>query len=119
MCGRLKQSSRYWRATTRKQLLVCVLIAGVCACSPRSEPTAKPGGLVFLTRDWCPDSERLKSNLDAALAALHNASDYPVIDVDTLPASDPRGGYPTPTLLYANRDVFGMVEPPLPHEPAT
>ena len=73
----------------------------------------------LLTRDGCPDSARLRSNLDAALAALHAPADYQVLDVETLPASDPRGGYPTPTVLYQNRDVFDIPEPPLPHPPAT
>jgi len=33
-----------------------------------------------------------------------------------LPADDIRRGYPTPTLLFANRDVFGLAvpTPPLP-----
>jgi hypothetical protein len=44
------------------------------------------------------------------------APDYRVIGVASLPGTDSRRGYPTPTLLYANRDVFGMPEPrpPLP-----
>jgi hypothetical protein len=39
-----------------------------------------------------------------------------VVDQDTLPETDVRRGYPTPTLLFADRDIFGMSvpEPPLP-----
>ena len=41
---------------------------------------------------------------------------YDVVDQDTLPETDVRRGYPTPTLLYADRDIFGMSvpKPPLP-----
>lgn len=39
---------------------------------------------------------------------------YQVLDLASLPASDSRLGYPTPTLLYANRDLFGMPEPTPP-----
>jgi hypothetical protein len=40
--------------------------------------------------------------------------DYQFIDLDTLPASDARRGYPTPTLLYRGRDLFGMPVPAPP-----
>jgi hypothetical protein len=40
--------------------------------------------------------------------------DYVVVDLDTLAKTDARSGYPTPTLLYRNRDVFGMPEPTPP-----
>jgi hypothetical protein len=39
---------------------------------------------------------------------------YAVVDLDTLPDTDARRGYPTPTLLYANRDVFDLPEPKPP-----
>jgi hypothetical protein len=40
--------------------------------------------------------------------------DYAVIDADTLAESDARRGYGTPTVLYENRDLFGMPEPTPP-----
>jgi hypothetical protein len=41
---------------------------------------------------------------------------YQVLELETLPSSDLRRGYPTPTLLYQGRDVFDLPEPapPLP-----
>ena len=75
--------------------------------------------LVFLTRDVCVNTATMRTNLDAALKALNLPADYQVLDIDTVPATDPRGGYPTPTMLYANRDIFGMPEPGVPHDPAT
>jgi hypothetical protein len=58
----------------------------------------------------------MRRNLDEALKTLGFAASYEVVDQDTLPESDVRRGYPTPTLLYADRDIFGMSvpKPPLP-----
>lgn len=57
----------------------------------------------------------MRARFDEALRALGRPATYQVIDVDTLPDSDPRGGYGTPTVLVGNRDLFGMPEPPTPH----
>jgi hypothetical protein len=58
----------------------------------------------------------MRRNLDGALKALGLAAGYEVVDQDMLAESDVRRGYPTPTLLYADRDIFGMSvpKPPLP-----
>jgi len=82
--------------------------------APPAEANAK--GLVFLTRGGCANTRVMRGNLDEALRLLGLASGYEVVDQDTLPAPDVRRGYPTPTLLYADRDVFGMPvpTPPLP-----
>jgi hypothetical protein len=71
---------------------------------------------VLLTREGCVMTKTMRANLDEALLSLRPSPTYEVIDLDALPASDVRRGYPTPTLLYANRDVFGLAEPrpPLP-----
>ena len=80
---------------------------------------AGPMGLVFLTREGCANTGRMRANLNGALKAMGLPTDYQVIDLATLPSGDARRGYPTPTVLYANRDLFGLPEPtpPLP-EPA-
>jgi hypothetical protein len=72
--------------------------------------------LVLLTRDGCMNTETMRARLGDALRALQRSAEFDVVDLDTLPPSDVRRGYPTPTLLYTNRDVFGMDEPkpPLP-----
>ena len=81
---------------------------------PSLEPSTK--GLVFLTRGGCVNTTVMRRNLDEALKTLGLAASYEVVDQDTLPESDVRRGYPTPTLLYADRDIFGMSvpKPPLP-----
>ena len=89
---------------------------------PRTDSTATPSlapstkGLVFLTRGGCVNTTVMRRNLDEALKTLGFAASYEVVDQDTRPESDVRRGYPTPTLLYADRDIFGMSvpKPPLP-----
>ena len=88
-------------------------------CAELPGDSENPRGLVFLTREGCANTARMRANLDDALAAMGLGADYAVIDLMTLPATDVRRGYPTPTVLYANRDLFGLPTPipPLP-EPA-
>ena len=67
--------------------------------------------LTFITRDGCVNTPDMFNNLDDALRGLGLALDYQVVNLGTLPKTDPRTGYPTPTVLYRNRDLFGMPEP--------
>ena len=98
-------------------MLVCGCAALMVGCMARSAPTASP--LVFLTRDGCVNTDLMRANLDKALASLGRPPAYALIDADTLPSSDPRAGYGTPTVLVNGVDLFGMPEPPTPHPPAT
>ena len=61
----------------------------------------------------------MRARLDDALRAMGSTLEYEVLDLDAVPESDLRRGYPTPTLLYGNRDVFDLPvpQPPFP-EPA-
>jgi hypothetical protein len=86
----------------------------------RTDSTAAPSGgasttgLVFLTRGGCASTTVMRRHLDEALNALGLAAAFEVIDQDRLAETDPRRGYPTPTLLYADRDIFGMEPPAAP-----
>jgi hypothetical protein len=53
----------------------------------------------------------MRTNLDDPLRSLGLAPNYDILDLDSLQATDARRGYPTPTLLYENRDVFNLPEP--------
>lgn len=75
--------------------------------------------LVFLTRDGCVNTVTMRASLDEALKGLGLRTDYQFIDADTLASSDPRGGYGTPTVLYLDRDLFGMEQPEVPHPAPT
>lgn len=99
-------------------------IGGIMAAAGRSwapavialdwRPTMKD--LVVLTRDGCRNTAVMRANLDAALTAQGWPSDYLNIDIGKLPAGDVRTGYPTPTLLYKGRDLFGMPVPQPPYD---
>ena len=71
--------------------------------------------LVFVTRDECVNTPDMMIGLDDALRAMHLPLDYQVVNLGKLPRTDPRVGYPTPTVLYRNRDIFGMPEPTPPY----
>ena len=75
--------------------------------------------LVFLTRDGCVNTPDMVNNLDDALRSMGFKLDYQYLDIGKLPAKDARTGYPTPTVLWKGKDLFGMPvpTPPFP-EPA-
>ena len=70
--------------------------------------------LLFLTRDGCVNTSRMRSNLDQALKSLALPTNYEFIDADKLKPSDLRPGYGTPTVLYKARDLFGKRAPSAP-----
>ena len=70
--------------------------------------------LIFLTRDGCINTSRMRSNLDQALKSLALPTNYEFIDADKLKPSDLRRGYGTPTVLYKDRDLFGKTAPSAP-----
>ena len=55
-------------------------------------------------------------NLDDALKALGWPADYQFLNIGTLPSTDVRTGYPTPTLLWKGKDLFGMSVPERPYD---
>lgn len=92
--------------------LAVVLSVSACGASPSRAPSATE--LVLLTRGGCSTTATMRTHLDGALRTMGLPLTYQVLDLASLPASDSRLGYPTPTLLYANRDLFGMPEPTPP-----
>ena len=72
--------------------------------------------LTFLTRDGCVNTPDMVNNLDDALTALKLPKDYQFIDIGKLPKDDPRTGYPTPTILWKGKDIFGMSAPQPPYD---
>jgi hypothetical protein len=99
-----------------------MLVTSACATRitqpmpPPSQPRTTRSDLVFVTRDECVNTPDMFINLDDALRALGLPLDYQVVNLGKLPRTDPRTGYPTPTVLYQNRDIFGM-PPPTPPFP--
>ena len=106
-----------------KYLIAALAVFIVAGCVRESPPepafesantTMPPRDIVFLTRDGCANTPVMRANLDAALVALGTATDYTVLDQGSLSTNDPRNGYPTPTILVNDRDLFGMPEPSPP-----
>ena len=99
--------------TLRPGLLIVLL--AVSACGAR-EIRSKTNQVEFLTRSGCVQTETMRARLDQAIAASGKALSYATIDLDTLPATDIRKGYPTPTILVDAVDLFDMPAPapPLP-----
>jgi hypothetical protein len=102
------------RLSVRHCALALIAPAMLMAGSSFAMPQAASSPLVFLTRDGCVNTTTMRARLDEALDRLKVPKDYAVIDADTLAESDARRGYGTPTVLYENRDLFGMPEPAPP-----
>jgi hypothetical protein len=76
-------------------------------------------GVVYLTREGCVNTATMRTRFDEALSALGWSKDYQVIDAATLPGTDARRGYGTPTILYKNVDLFGMPQPAVQNDVPT
>ena len=72
------------------------------------KPASVKNDLVFLTRDGCVNTPDMVNNLDDALKSLGWPTAYQYIDIAKLPKTDARTGYPTPTVLWKGKDLFGM-----------
>ena len=105
-----------------RRAVLSSLVLITCACTTqqtaRHAPStgASASTLVFLTRGGCVNTDTMQARLDDALRTMGSTLTYEVLDLDTLAETDARRRYPTPTLLYKNRDIFGLPEPepPLP-----
>jgi hypothetical protein len=86
-------------------------IAVMCAMGVLDASDFSARDLVFLTRDGCVNTARMKTRLDAALKSLNLPTNYQLVDLGRLNVSDRRTGYGTPTVLYKNRDLFGKQPP--------
>lgn len=73
----------------------------------------------FLTREGCVQTTTMRGRLDEAVEGMAKPSTYTLVDLDTLPATDVRKAYPTPTVLYSGVDLFGMAEPKPPYPEPT
>ena len=86
-------------------------VLGIALAVASGSVSAAPPKLVLLTRDGCANTATMRAHLDEALRSLHRPLDYQFIDQETLGQKDPRRGYPTPTLLVNDKDMFGLPVP--------
>lgn len=101
----------------KSALIVLAVLSGLiaCSCSRQAAPPDGPRTLAVLTRGGCVNTDQMRANLDDAIKTFSKPISYEMVDLDTLPRTDPRSGYPTPTMLYQGRDVFGMPVPQPPY----
>lgn len=62
----------------------------------------------------CPNTPALRANLKAALASVGKGWTFTDTDQEKLPEGDIRRGYPTPTVLVNDRDLYGLPVPTAP-----
>lgn len=99
--------------------LTLLAIAG-CAASPRastgrsSAMTVAQPAIELLGFQDCPNTPIMRERLRAALESIGEGWTFADTDQETLPESDLRRGWPTPTVLVNGNDLFGM---PAPIEP--
>ena len=74
-------------------------------------PSSLKADVVLLTRPDCVNTPDMQINLDEALSRLKWPHDFATINITTLSKSDIRAHYPTPTLLWKGKDIFGMPVP--------
>ena len=94
---------------------ITLLTLAVATVALPAKPTSMKE-LTFLTRDGCVNTPIMVNNLDDALKSLGLPTDYPYVDIGKLPRRDVRTGYPTPTVLYKGKDIFGMPAPKSPFD---
>ena len=111
--GRSERALRDMLCVVRRLLIALAIIFVAEPVRPLERFSVH--NLVFLTRDGCVNTARMRSSLNQALKSLALATNYELIDVDKLEPSDRRRGYGTPTVLYKSRDLFGKAEPPAQH----
>lgn len=63
----------------------------------------------------CPNTPALRANLTAALASIGKGWTFTDTDQERLPEGDIRRGYPTPTVLVNDRDLYGLPVPTAPN----
>ena len=68
----------------------------------------------FLTREGCVNTTIMRERLDEAVKGAKLQVTYEVVDLDKLSETDFRRGYPTPSVLYDNADLFGFPKPTPP-----
>lgn len=100
----------------RNVAMLSLVVIGFANCAGTSVPATS---IEFLTREGCVQTAIMRARLDTAIEASGARLQYAVIDLDALPGTDVRKGYPTPTILRGGIDLFGMDQPKPPFDEPT
>jgi hypothetical protein len=101
------------------RLLMVCFVSALVGCATEPAVSTKSASIEFLTRSGCVQTKIMRVRLDKAIEALGAPITYDVVDLDSLPKSDVRAAYPTPTILVGRVDMFGMTEPTPPYPEPT
>jgi hypothetical protein len=101
------------------RLLMVGFVSALVGCATEPAVSTKSASSEFLTRSGCVQTKIMRVRLDKAIEALGAPITYDVVDLDSLPKSDVRAAYPTPTILVGRVDMFGMTEPSPPYPEPT
>jgi hypothetical protein len=88
-----------------------IFVATGCEYEPRMHiniPNAAPLKIQVLGFSGCPGQPVLKERLQLALKQSNIDATVEDIDLGRLPATDPRLGWGSPTILVDGRDLFGV-----------
>jgi hypothetical protein len=82
-----------------------------CAGAPQAPDRAAEHAvkIELLGFPGCPNTPAMRERLAAALARIGGS--FTDTNQEALPESDPRRGWPTPTILVNGSDLFGMAPP--------
>lgn len=90
-------------------LCLFVTLIGMAIAVPKGQHV--PPKIELLMFDGCPNSPKMKANLQVAMKSLHLTQKIKVVDILKLPAGDVRKGYGAPTVLLGGKDLFGRPTP--------
>ena len=98
---------RLWR------LIAIVSVLCSCGAAPRQNQPLVPAMPVIelLSFADCPNTPVLRAARGNAWALPGRGWTFTETNQERLPESDIRRGYPTPTVLVNQRDLFGLPEP--------
>ena len=113
--GRLEdgKTSLYWQDTPESGPREGDLFQAIRAMADESigEPQAMDAtamNIEVLGFAGCPNTPRTMTNVRQAAASLGLRANVVYVDQAGLPESDPRRGWPAPTVLIEGKDLFGM-----------
>ena len=97
-------------------LLWVVLVSGCVSGTMRDDQHTLNGARVMHTIqvlyfDGCPNTPPVIEAARAVAEDLGEDWEVEMIDLESLPQRDTRRGYGSPTILFEDRDLFGLPEP--------
>ena len=87
-------------------IIPCLYAIAGCTTTPAHQNTTMR--ITFLGSPTCPNTPRLRANLQLAVDELGIKTGFEDINQDRLPDGDMLRRYPTPTILLNGRDLYGL-----------